>query len=330
MVRILSLDENDVIDEAFFYKRLEDAINYRKSLDLNDSNCMRLVFSEADFIPGLIVDKYADYLCIQISSLGLSKKKEWIINSLVKLLNPKGIYERSDMASLEKEGMDAYVGPIYNEFNPKVLVIENGIKFYVDMENGQKTGYFLDQKYNRDNIKHYCKGKDVLDLFSNVGGFALNAAKNKASSVTALDISNLACENIKENAKLNGFDNINVICDDTFNFLRDTNNYNKYDLIVLDPPAFTKSKETVKKAYRGYKEINLQAIKMIKKNGILMTFSCSQHMTEDLFLQMIKEAVYDSGRRCMIIDRRIQSPDHPSLISTDVDLYLKSITLRII
>ena len=329
MVRILSLDKNDVIDEAFFYKRLEDAINYRKSLDFSDSDCMRLVFSEADFIPGLVVDKYADYLCIQISCLGLNKKKDWIINSLVKLLNPKGIYERSDMQSLEKEGMEKFCGIVYGNFDPKVLVKENGIKFYVDMENGQKTGYFLDQKINRKNIKMYAKDKDVLDLFSNVGGFALNAA-GVAKSVTALDISKLACDNILENAKLNGFNNVSVICDDTFNFLRNTSNYNKYDVIVLDPPAFTKSKDTLKKAYRGYKEINLQALKMIKSGGILMTFSCSQHMTQDLFLQMVKEAVADSGRRCMIIDKRIQSPDHPSLITSDVDLYLKSITLRVL
>ena len=328
MVRILSLDENDVIDYNFFREKIKNAIEFRESLNLGDTNCMRLVFSEADMLPGLIVDKYGDYLCISISCLGMSNIKQDIISILVELTNTKGIYERSDSQSLSKEGMEEHTGIIYGSFDPKVLVKENGIKFYVDMENGQKTGYFLDQKLNRDNIKTYCKNKDVLDLFSNVGGFALNAAKNGAKSVTALDISSLACSEIENNAKLNGF-NLNVICDDTFNFLRDPNNYNKYDLIVLDPPAFTKSKDTVKKAYKGYKEINLQAMKLLRKNGILMTFSCSQHMTKSLFLEMVLDAAKDSKRRVSIIDERIQSPDHPSLVSTDVDLYLKSLTLRV-
>lgn len=232
MVRILTLDENEKIDKEFFKKRIKYAIEHRNNLNFDSSNCYRLIFSEADFLPGLVVDKYADYLCMQISSLGMDKIKKDIIDILVELTNCKGIYERSDIPSRIKEGLDEFKGFVYNEFDPKVLVEENGIKFIVDLENGQKTGYFLDQKLNRDNIKYYCKNKTVLDCFSNVGGFALNALKNGAKEVDALDISKLACENISFNAKLNNFDNINVICDDTFLYLRNCNK--TYDVVVLE------------------------------------------------------------------------------------------------
>ena len=330
MIRILSLNENDIIDKNFFKERIKCAISHRENINFIDSNCCRLVFSEADFLPGLVVDKYGDYLCIQISSLGMEFIKNDIIDILVELLNPKGIYERSDVSSREKEGLEEFKGIIYGDFNPRVLVLENGIKFYVDMENGQKTGYFLDQKLNRDNIKYYCKDKDVLDCFSNVGGFALNACKNGAKSVVACDISKLACQEIEENAKLNGFNNLKTKCCDVFDLLRSNEIVNKYDCIVLDPPAFTKSKDTVKKAYKGYKEINLQAIKAIKSGGYLLTFSCSQHMTPDLFLNMIKEAIVDSKRKAQFIEFKVQSPDHPALFSSEEQLYLKCIILRIL
>ncbi len=330
MIRILSLCESDVIDKDFFKKRIEYAISHRNNLNFKNSNCLRLIFSEADFLPGLVVDKYGDYLCIQISSLGMEKIKKDIIDILVELLNPKGIYERSDVSSRQKEGLEEFKGIIYGNFDPKVLVLENGIKFIVDMENGQKTGYFLDQKLNRDNIKYYCKDKDVLDCFSNVGGFALNAALNGAKSVLACDISKLACEEIEQNAKLNGFNNLKTRCVDVFDLLRSDEIINKFDLIILDPPAFTKSKDTLKKAYKGYKEINLQAIKAIKKGGYLFTFSCSQHMTPELFLQMIKESIIDSKRKAQFIEFKVQSPDHPSLFSSEEQLYLKCVILRIL
>ena len=330
MVRILSLDENEKIDYKFFEKRISEAIDHRNSLGFKDSNCYRLVFSEADYLPGLVVDKYAEYLCIQITCLGMDLIKDDIIKILVNKTNCKGIYERSDVASRVKEGLEEFKGIVYGNFNPRVLVLENGIKFYVDMENGQKTGYFLDQKLNRDNIKYYCNNKDVLDCFSNVGGFALNACKNGAKSVLACDISSLACSEILENAKLNGFTNLKTKCCDVFNLLRSEEIKNKFDCIVLDPPAFTKSKDTVKKAYKGYKEINLQAIKAIKAGGYLLTFSCSQHMTPDLFLQMVKDAAIDAKRKVQFIDFRIQSPDHPALITSDDELYLKCVILRVL
>jgi len=329
MVRILSFNENEKINKDFFKERIKYAISHRENINFNESNCYRLIFSEADYLPGLVVDRYADYLCIQISSLCMETYKKDIVDILIELLNPKGIYERSDVSSREKEGLEEFKGIIYGDFNPRIEVKENGIKFIVDMENGQKTGYFLDQKLNRDNIKYYCKNKDVLDCFSNVGGFALNAAKNGAKSVLACDISSLACSDIEYNAKLNNFNNLKTKCCDVFDLLRSDEIKNKFDCIVLDPPAFTKSKDTVKKAYRGYKEINLQAIKAIRSGGYLLTFSCSQHMTPDLFMQMINEAARDAKRTVQFIDFRIQAPDHPALLQSEEQLYLKCMILRI-
>lgn len=328
MVRILSLDENDVIDKYFFENRISFALKHRDNL-FNDSNCMRLIFSEADFLPGLIVDKYADILVVQFMSLGMDLIKQDIIDILVKLLNPKGIYERSDMPVRIKEGLTQTKGKLYGEFDTRVLVVENNIKFYVDVENGQKTGYFLDQKLNRAYVKHYVKDKMVLDAFSNVGGFALNAAANGALHVDACDISSRACDEIMLNAQLNNFTNISTKCCDVFDLLRSEDIKNKYDVIILDPPAFTKTKDTVKKAYKGYKEINLQALKLIKSGGYLLTYSCSQNMTSDLFIQMLQEAALDSGRAVQFIDFRIQSPDHPSLLQGEEQLYLKSVVLRV-
>lgn len=328
MVRILSLDESDVINKEFFEKRIKFAIKHRENL-FTDSNCARLIFSEADYLPGLIVDKYADILSVQFLSLGMDKIKKDIVDILVNELHPRGIYERSDMPVRLKEGLEQIKGPLYNEFDPRVEVLENGIKFFVDVENGQKTGYFLDQKLNRDNVKYYVKDKMVLDAFSNVGGFALNSAKYGAKHVDACDISQRACDEINKNAELNGFTNLSTKCCDVFSLLRDDSLKNKYDVIILDPPAFTKTKDTVKKAYKGYKEINLQAMKLIKEGGYLLTYSCSQNMTPDLFLQMLKEAAIDSKRFVQFIDFRVQSIDHPALLSGEEQLYLKCVVLRI-
>ncbi len=326
MVRFLSLDKNDVIDKKFFENRIKYAIEHRLNLGFSAT---RLVFSEADNLPGLIVDKYGDYLSVQFMSLGMDMIKSDIVDILVKLLNPKGIYERSDMPVREKEGLEQTKGYLYGNFDPRVEIIEDGIKMIVDLENGQKTGYFLDQKLNRDILRFYAKDKVVLDAFSNVGGFALHAAKYGARKVDACDISKKACDDIAYNAKLNGFSNINPVCVDVFDYLRNPANVGKYDVIVLDPPAFTKDKDSVKNAYKGYKEINLQALKMIKSGGYLLTFSCSQHMTMDLFFEMLKDAVKDSKRKVQLIDFRIQAPDHPSLLESVEQLYLKCIILRV-
>ena len=326
MVRVLSLNEEEVINEEFFRERIKYAISHRINLGFDTST--RLIFAEADYLPGFIVDKYGDYLSVQFLCLGMDKIKDMLVKILIEELNPKGIYERSDMPVRLKEGLEEYKGILYGDFDPRVVVEENGIKFVVDIENGQKTGYFLDQKLNRDVLKYYVKDKVVLDCFSNVGGFALHACKYGAKSVDACDISKKACDDIAYNASLNGYTNLNAICVDVFDYLRNDIK-DKYDVIVLDPPAFTKDKSTVKKAYRGYKEINLQAMKNIKSGGYLLTFSCSQHMTPDLFMQMVKEAAVDSKRSVQFLDYKIQAPDHPALLAGNEQLYLKCIILRI-
>lgn len=326
MVRVLSLNEEEVIDENFFRERIRYAISHRTNLGFDTST--RLIFAEADYLPGFIVDKYGDYLSVQFLCLGMDKIKDMLVKILIEELSPKGIYERSDMPVRLKEGLEEYKGILYGDFDPRVVVEENGIKFVVDIENGQKTGYFLDQKLNRDVLKYYVKDKVVLDCFSNVGGFALHACKYGAKSVDACDISKKACDDIAYNASLNGYNNLNAICVDVFDYLRNDIK-DKYDVIVLDPPAFTKDKSTVKKAYRGYKEINLQAMKNIKSGGYLLTFSCSQHMTPDLFMQMVKEAAVDSKRSVQFLDYKIQAPDHPALLAGNEQLYLKCIILRI-
>ena len=328
MVRILSLKEDEIIDYNFFKNRIIDAVNHRKTLGFD--NCCRVIFAEADYLPGLIVDKYADILSVQFLSYGMDKIKNDIVKILIEVLNPKGIYERSDSPVRVKEGLDEFKGGLYGEFDTMVTVKENGILMRVDVENGQKTGYFLDQKLNRDYLKYYVKDKVVLDCFSHTGGFALHAAKYGALKVDACDISKKAVDDIMFNARLNHFDQINGICIDVFDYLRSDDIKDKYDVIVLDPPAFTKSKDTVKKAYKGYKEINLQALKNIKNGGYLLTFSCSQHMTPVLFMEMLNEAIFDSKRRVQMLDFKIQSPDHPALLSSNEQLYLKCVVLRVL
>ncbi|MDE6414518.1 MAG: class I SAM-dependent rRNA methyltransferase [Anaeroplasmataceae bacterium] len=327
MIRVLSLNQKDIIDKEFFRNKIRYALEHRKNL--NFGNAQRLIFAEADFLPGLIVDQYNDILSVQFLCLGMDKIKKDIIDILIEEINPRGIYERSDTQVRIKEGLEETKGILYGDFNPRVEVVENGIRFIVDVEHGQKTGYFLDQKLNRDMVKYYVKDKNVLDCFSNVGGFALHACKYNAKHVDACDISKLACEEIELNAKLNDFKQLNVICTDVFDYLRKDELKDKYDVIILDPPAFTKDKTTIKKAYRGYKEINLQALKIIKSGGYLLTFSCSQHMTPELFMEMIQEAAVDAKRGVQFIDFKIQAPDHPALLSGKEQLYLKCMVLRV-
>ncbi|MCM1260312.1 MAG: class I SAM-dependent rRNA methyltransferase [Prevotella sp.] len=327
MVRMLSF-EPIMIDETFFVDRISSAYTYRQNLGFFN-NC-RVVFGEADLLPGLIVDKYGDYLSIQVLSLGMEKRKDMIVQALITIFHPKGIMERSDTPIRLKEGLEPIKQKLYPaDFNPHVIIEENGVLLQVDLENGQKTGYFLDQKTNRKALKQYVNGKRVLDCFSHTGGFALHAAHYGASSVTALDISQKACQDILENARLNQIE-LEVICTDVFDYLRQEEHKGKFDVIVLDPPAFTKSKDTVERAYRGYKEINMSALKLLEKNGILMTFSCSQHMSPALFLQMLKEAAVDAKKMVQMVDFKIQSPDHPTRLGSDESLYLKCVVLRVL
>ncbi len=327
IVRILTL-KNETIDEDFYRQRITAAIDYRKSLGYDDN--YRVIFAESDFIPGLIVDKYGKYLSVQFLSLGVEVIKDMIIKLLIEELNPDGIYERSDVAVREKEGLELRKGVIYGNFDPRVTIIENGLKMIVDLENGQKTGYFLDQKENRDDLKHYVSGKTVLDCFCNEGGFSLCAKKYGATEVTAVDISEKAIGLVKENAALNNLE-IKTETADVFEKLREyRKEKRKFGVVVLDPPAFTKSADTVKEGYKGYKDVNINGLKLVEKGGYLVTCSCSQHLTLNLFLQMIKESVMESGVKAKLVEIRMQGKDHATVIGYDESLYLKVAVIHIL
>ena len=321
IVRLLTRKEEE-IDKDFFYQRIKRSNEYR--LNLGYDNNYRAVFGESDLLPGLIVDKYGDYLSIQILTLGMEVRKDMIVECLLEIFKPKGIYERSDVSVRIKEGLKERKGVIYGDFDPCVEIEENGLRMIVDLENGQKTGYFLDQKENRDNIKHYVKEKTVLDCFCNVGGFSLNAAKNGAKEVTALDISQKAIDDVNKNAMLNKIKNINAIQADVFEKLREyKEKRQKFDVVILDPPAFTKSIDTVKAGYNGYLDINTLALKIINNGGYLITCSCSQHLTLNLFIKMIEESVARSGKQCKLVELRMQGKDHATLMNLQESLYLK-------
>ncbi len=327
IVRILTR-RDEIIDKDFFKKRIVNANDLRVNLGFNDN--YRVCFGENDLLPGLVVDKYGDYLCVQFLTLGMEVRKDMILDILEEIFSPKGIYERSDVSVREKEGLKQFKGVVRGAINSPVLINENGVKMFVDLENGQKTGYFLDQKENRLNLRRYVKDKTVLDCFSNVGGFALNAAIGGAKDVTALDISEIAVEYIRKNAELNGLKNIKTECADVFERLREyRREEKKFDVIILDPPAFTKSKETVKEGYKGYKDINIQALKLLRNGGILVTCSCSQHLTVNLFNDMLKESISQAGVNAKMLELRIQSRDHSTLIGLDEGLYLKVAVLYV-
>ena len=328
IVRILSRDETP-IDYDFFYNRIKESNDRR--VNLGYDNNYRVVFGENDLLPGLIVDKYGDYLSVQFLSLGMDVRKDMIVKILVDIFKPLGIYERSDVSVREKEGLKQVKGPLYGDFNPRVNIVENGIKMIVDLENGQKTGYFLDQKENRDNIKYYCKDKTVLDCFCNVGGFSLNASKNGASHVTALDISERAIEMVNRNAELNGLNNIETIRCDVFEKLREyKKNGDKFDVIILDPPAFIKSSSSIKEGYNGYLDINTLGLKLVNKGGYLITCSCSQHLTLQLFTKLIEESVNHSKVKAKLIEIKFQARDHASLINLNESLYLKVAVIKVL
>lgn len=319
LVRILTRGSEE-IDRTFFLERLKRAKNRRRYLN---AEAYRAVFAEADGLPGLIVDCYGDVLSVQFLCLGMEKRKEMIVDCLQEVFSPRGIYERSDVSIRQKEGLEPVKGALYGDFSTVVRVNENGILLDIDVENGQKTGYFLDQKENRCALRRYCKDAEVLDVFSNVGGFALNAAKGGAKCVTALDISPLAVEEIQKHAKLNGF-SIETVCADAFETLRTYRTENRlFDVIILDPPAFCKTADKVNEALRGYRDVNIQALKLIRDGGILCTGSCSQHVSPDRFETMLAEAAKSAKCQLRILEKRFQSPDHPILLSSDESLYLK-------
>ena len=326
LVRIF-IRGNGEDDREFYFKSLKAANDYR--VNLGYKNAYRVVFAEADNLPALIVDKYGDYLVMQCLSLGIDLRKELLCECLVELFSPKGIYERSDVSVRKKEGLQELKQVLYGEIPDFVEIEENGLKMLVDIKNGQKTGYFLDQKENRFAVRRYSKG-EVLDCFCNSGGFSLNAS-TVADKVISCDISPLALKNVEENAKLNNIKNIATLQGDVFEILRNFKKEKRqFDTVILDPPAFCKSASEVKDAYRGYKDINLTAMKIIKSGGYLVTCSCSHYMGAPLFEKMLQEAAKESGRYVRIIEVKTQAPDHPALLSAEETQYLKFYVLHVI
>jgi 23S rRNA (cytosine1962-C5)-methyltransferase len=330
IVRILS-SHDEPIDRAFFHRRLERAWNHRKRL-LADTTACRVVFGEADFLPGLIVDKFDDILVVQSLALGIDKWLEDIADILMELIQPRGIYERNDVPVRELEGLKQRKGFLRGEFDPRLIIPENGLKVVVDVQNGQKTGYFLDQRDNRRAIRPYVKGGRVLDCFSNVGGFALNAIAGGAREVIAVDASAEALAAAAENARLNGMEGqLQLREGNAFDILRKyESDQEKFDVIVLDPPAFAKNKGSLEGAVRGYKEINLRALRMIPEGGFLVTCSCSYHMKPDLFKAVVADAALDARRRLRLIEERAQGVDHPIVVGYDESHYLKCLIYEVI
>lgn len=345
LVRILSENANDKFDEAFFKRRIKYAVDYRKTVMEGRLDCTRLIFGDSDMLPGFIADKFGPVVVTQTMSLGIEKRKDIIFPALIDILREYGeevtvLFERNDVAVREKEGLTQYKGYYEYEglFTDKdgipgtVEITENGIKYSVDYINGQKTGFFLDQKFNRRAAAGIAKGKRVLDCFTHTGAFALNCAANGAEHVTAVDISEEAISQSKLNARLNGITNIDFLCCDVFELLTGMYNDGKkeFDYIILDPPAFTKSRSTVKSAYKGYKEINLKAMKLLPRGGYLATCSCSHFMTDELFRKMLAEAASDAGVKIKLAEYRQQAADHPVLSGIPETEYLKFYIAQII
>ncbi|MGN8967520.1 class I SAM-dependent rRNA methyltransferase [Intestinimonas sp. HCP28S3_D6] len=334
-VRVLSRKPGTVIDEAFLESRVRAAWAYRK--DTVDTSSCRVIFGEADFLPGLVVDKFSDVLVVESLALGIDRLKKTILDLLVKVLAEdgiaiRGIYERSDAKVRLKEGMERVKGFLSEPFDPMVEIVENGVRYQVDVADGQKTGFFLDQKYNRLAIQPLAKGGKVLDCFTHTGAFALNAAKGGAREVLGVDASQLGVDQATRNAGLNGMsDRVRFECHDVFELLPALEKQGeRFDLVILDPPAFTKSRSSVKKAVTGYREINLRGIKLVKNGGYLATCSCSHFMTPELFTKTIGEAARDARRRLRQVEYRTQSPDHPVLWGADQSLYLKFYIFQVV
>lgn len=335
-VRILSRNANDKFDTAFYSRKLTWAVEYRRQVMGDDFKCCRLVFGEADGLPGLTVDRFEDILVLQIASLGLEKVKQIVVAELLAIMRRMGenisaVYERNDLALREKEGMEQGKGFLWGTGSGLTQIRENGLLYNVDYINGQKTGFFLDQKYNRAAVARVAKGKHVLDCFTHTGAFAMNAAAGGAASVTAVDISEEALKRASENAAQNGL-NINFRQTDVFEMLTEMAEKKKrdFDFIILDPPAFTKSSATVAAAIGGYREINTKAMKLLPRGGYLATCSCSHFMTDNLFRKMLRAASADAGVSLRQIEGRQQSPDHPILWGVPETDYLKFYIFQIV
>ena len=324
----------DIGLDELIRKRVKTAWEYRKTV--TDISSCRLIFGEADFLPGIVIDKFEDVLVVESLALGIDRLKMKILDEVKKVLKDddiiiRGIYERSDAKVRLEEGLSRYKGFVGDEFDTKVLITENGVRYFVDVCDGQKTGFFLDQKYNRLAVSKICKDKTVLDCFTHTGSFALNAVNGGASHVTAVDISELGIKQAEENAKLNGFESkMDFVCEDVFEYLPKLALEGRlFDIVVLDPPAFTKSRDSIKNATKGYKEINLRAMKIIRDGGYLATCSCSHFMSEEMFLEAVKSAARDAHKRIRQVEYRTQGPDHPVLWNSDSSFYLKFFILQV-
>ncbi len=330
-VRMLSRKKEAVIDEAFLEMRVRNAWEYRKATV--DTGCCRLIFGEADFLPGIVIDKFSDVLVVESLALGIDRLKPVIVDKLKKVLagdgiTIRGVYERSDAKVRLQEGMERYKGFIGEPFDTKVEIVENGVRYMVDVEDGQKTGFFLDQKYNRLAVQNLCRRLPearVLDCFTHTGSFALNAGLAGAGEVTGVDASELAVAQATENAALNGLsERVTFRCADVFDLLPALEKEGeRYDVVILDPPAFTKSRSSIKQAVKGYREINLRGMKLVKDGGYLATCSCSHFMDPELFTKTIREAANGVHKRLRQVEYRTQAADHPILWAADESYYLK-------
>ncbi len=335
IVRVMNRRKGQEIDHDFLVNRVKTAWEYRKTTV--DTGSCRILFGEADFLPGLIIDKFSDVLVVQALALGIDRWKDEIITILKKLLAEdgiviRGVYERSDAKVRTNEGMERVKGFIGEPFNTKVEIVENGVKYLVDVAEGQKTGFFLDQKYNRAAVAKLCNGARVLDCFTHTGSFALNAGRGGAREVIGVDASELGVAQATENASLNGLsDTVKFIAADVFDLLPEYEKKGEqFDVVILDPPAFTKSKDSVKNAVKGYREINLRAMKLVKDGGYLATCSCSHFMTPDLFAETIAQAAKNVKKRIRQVEYRTQAADHPILWAADESYYLKFFIFQVV
>ncbi len=334
-IRLLSRKKDAVIDEAFMEARVRAAWEYRK--ETVDTSSCRVIFGEADFLPGLVIDKFSDVLVVESLALGIDKWKLVIVEALKKVLAEdgikiRGVYERSDAKVRLQEGMERYKGFIGEPFDTKVEIVENGVRYMVDVEDGQKTGFFLDQKNNRAAIHRFCKDKKVLDCFTHTGSFALNAGIAGAKEVLGVDASQLAVDQATENAALNNLqDTVRFQCADVFELLPELEaKGEKFDVVILDPPAFTKSRNSIKNAVKGYREINVRGLKLVRDGGFLVTCSCSHFMDPDLFAKTIREAANGAHKRLRQVEFRTQTCDHPILWAADQSYYLKFYIFQVV
>lgn len=321
-LRVMTL-KDEAVDRAFIFRRVREAVNYRRTFA--DLRSCRLIFAESDRLPALIVDSFGDVLVLQCLALGMERFKQDVVDALVEELHPMGIWERNDVPVRRLEGLEQTTGLLYGEVPDRVEMVENGVHFWVDVKEGQKTGFFLDQKENRAAIAPFVKGKTVLDCFTHTGSFALHAGYFGAQDVTGVDISAYACEFATENARLNHLeDRVRFVEANAFDLLAEQSRAGvKYDVVILDPPAFTKTRAAIESASRGYKEINLRAMKMVKPGGYLITCSCSQHISPDAFAQIVRQASHDARVPLRQVEMRTQGKDHPILPGAPETQYLK-------